>query len=47
MRFIDVVFSYDGKQVLNNVSFYAKPGQKICFIVTELANNNYQPDDRL
>ncbi len=33
VRFNNVVFSYDGKkQVLNDVSFYAKPGQKIAFV---------------
>ncbi len=33
VRFKDVTFSYDGKKtVLNNVSFYAKPGQKIAFV---------------
>ena len=51
VRFIDVVFSYDGKkQVLNNVSFYAKPGQKIAFVgatgagkttITNLINRFY------
>ncbi|HPW53498.1 MAG TPA: ABC transporter ATP-binding protein [Erysipelotrichaceae bacterium] len=51
VRFIDVDFSYDGKkQVLNNVSFYAKPGQKIAFVgatgagkttITNLINRFY------
>ncbi len=32
-RFVDVSFSYvEKKQVLNNISFYAKPGQKIAFV---------------
>ncbi len=52
VRFIDVDFSYDGKkQVLNDVSFYAKPGQKIAFVgatgagkttITNLINRFYE-----
>ncbi len=51
VRFKNVVFSYDGKkQVLNDVSFYAKPGQKIAFVgatgagkttITNLINRFY------
>ncbi len=51
VRFNNVVFSYDGKkQVLNDVSFYAKPGQKIAFVgatgagkttITNLINRFY------
>ncbi len=51
VRFKDVTFSYDGKKtVLNNVSFYAKPGQKIAFVgatgagkttITNLINRFY------
>ncbi len=51
VRFEDVIFSYDGeKTVLNNVSFYAKPGQKIAFVgatgagkttITNLINRFY------
>ena len=33
VRFEDVCFSYDGKNlVLNDISLYAKPGQKIAFV---------------
>ncbi len=49
--FEDVTFSYDGKKkVLNNVSLYAKPGQKIAFVgstgagkttITNLINRFY------
>lgn len=55
VRFIDVDFSYDGKkQVLNDVSFYAKPGQKIAFVgatgagkttITNLINRFYEIND--
>ncbi|MBR1444648.1 MAG: ABC transporter ATP-binding protein, partial [Firmicutes bacterium] len=51
VEFQDVVFSYDGKKtVLNNVSLYAKPGQKIAFVgstgagkttITNLINRFY------
>ncbi|HPX32372.1 MAG TPA: ABC transporter ATP-binding protein [Erysipelotrichaceae bacterium] len=51
VRFNNVIFSYDDKkQVLNNVSFYAKPGQKIAFVgatgagkttITNLINRFY------
>ena len=53
--FKDVDFSYDGKkQVLNNVSLYAKPGQKIAFVgstgagkttITNLINRFYDITD--
>lgn len=33
VRFFDVDFSYDGKKtVLNNITLYAKPGQKVAFV---------------
>jgi ATP-binding cassette subfamily B multidrug efflux pump len=51
VRFKNVVFSYDGKKrVLDDVSFYAKPGQKIAFVgatgagkttITNLINRFY------
>lgn len=51
VRFQDVRFSYDGKKtVLDGVSFYAKPGQKIAFVgstgagkttITNLINRFY------
>ena len=51
VRFFDVDFSYDGeKVVLNDVSLYAKPGQKIAFVgstgagkttITNLINRFY------
>lgn len=51
VRFEDVTFSYDGKKtVLNNVSLFAKPGQKIAFVgstgagkttITNLINRFY------
>lgn len=51
VRFDDVTFSYDGeKTVLNNVSLYAHPGQKIAFVgstgagkttITNLINRFY------
>lgn len=58
VRFEDVTFSYDGeKTVLNNVSLYAKPGQKIAFVgstgagkttITNLLNRFYDiPDGKI
>lgn len=54
VEFEDVTFSYDGKKdVLNNVSLYAKPGQKIAFVgstgagkttITNLLNRFYEID---
>lgn len=51
VRFENVTFSYDGeKVVLNNISLYAKPGQKIAFVgstgagkttITNLINRFY------
>lgn len=51
VRFHDVVFSYDGeKTVLNNISLWAEPGQKIAFVgstgagkttITNLINRFY------
>ncbi|WP_100065742.1 ABC transporter ATP-binding protein [Miniphocaeibacter massiliensis] len=51
VRFKDVVFSYDGKKtILNNISLFAKPGQKIAFVgstgagkttITNLINRFY------
>ncbi len=51
VEFEDVTFSYDGKKtVLNNISLYAKPGQKIAFVgstgagkttITNLINRFY------
>ncbi len=51
VKFNNVTFSYDGrKTVLHNVSFYAKPGQKIAFVgatgagkttITNLINRFY------
>lgn len=51
VQFENVVFSYDGKKtVLNNISLYAKPGQKIAFVgstgagkttITNLINRFY------
>ncbi|MBQ3888170.1 MAG: ABC transporter ATP-binding protein [Clostridia bacterium] len=51
VRFHDVTFSYNGKKtVLNNISLYAKPGQKIAFVgstgagkttITNLINRFY------
>ena len=53
--FEDVTFSYDGKKtVLNDVSLYAKPGQKIAFVgstgagkttITNLINRFYEIDE--
>jgi len=55
VKFTNVDFSYDGKkQVLNDVSFYAKPGQKIAFVgatgagkttITNLINRFYDIND--
>jgi ATP-binding cassette subfamily B protein len=55
VRFKDVDFSYDGKkQVLNDVSLFAKPGQKIAFVgstgagkttITNLINRFYDITD--
>ncbi len=55
VRFFNVDFSYDGeKQVLKNVSLFAKPGQKIAFVgatgagkttITNLINRFYDIDD--
>lgn len=52
VRFIDVDFSYDGKkEILHDVSFYARPGQKIAFVgatgagkttITNLINRFYE-----
>lgn len=55
VRFFDVDFSYDGKKtVLNDVTLYAKPGQKIAFVgstgagkttITNLINRFYDIED--
>lgn len=55
VRFADVDYSYDGKkQVLNNVTLYANPGQKIAFVgstgagkttITNLINRFYDITD--
>ncbi len=55
VRFEDVIFSYDGiKTVLNNISLYAKPGQKIAFVgatgsgkttIINLINRLYEIED--
>ena len=52
VEFENVVFSYDGKKtVLNDISLYAKPGQKIAFVgstgagkttITNLINRFYE-----
>lgn len=58
VRFDDVTFSYDGKKtVLNGVSLFAKPGQKIAFVgstgagkttITNLINRFYDvPDGKI
>ncbi|MEG1560201.1 MAG: ABC transporter ATP-binding protein [Clostridia bacterium] len=54
VEFLDVTFSYDGeKNVLNDISLYAKPGQKIAFVgstgagkttITNLINRFYDID---
>lgn len=55
VEFENVIFSYDGKKVvLDDVSLYAKPGQKIAFVgstgagkttITNLINRFYEIDD--
>ncbi len=55
VEFENVTFSYDGrKTVLNNISLYAKPGQKIAFVgstgagkttITNLINRFYEISD--
>lgn len=55
VRAIDVDFSYvEGKQVLKNISVYAKPGQKVAFVgatgagkttITNLFNRFYDIED--
>lgn len=55
VEFQNVTFSYDGrKTVLNNISLYAKPGQKIAFVgstgagkttITNLINRFYEISD--
>lgn len=55
VEFENVTFSYDGKKtVLNDVSLYAKPGQKIAFVgstgagkttITNLINRFYEIND--
>ena len=55
IEFYDVDFSYsEGKQVLHNISLYAKPGQKIAFVgatgagkttITNLINRFYDIED--
>ena len=55
VEFENVTFSYDGKKtVLNNISLYAKPGQKIAFVgstgagkttITNLINRFYEISD--
>ena len=55
IEFFDVDFSYsEGKQVLHNISLYAKPGQKIAFVgatgagkttITNLINRFYDIED--
>ncbi len=55
VRLFDVDFSYvEGKQVLKNVSVYAKPGQKVAFVgatgagkttITNLINRFYDIED--
>ena len=57
VRFQDVVFSYvPGKKILNGISLYAKPGQKIAFVgstgagkttITNLINRFYEIEDGL
>lgn len=54
VRFDHVVFSYDGKKtILNDISLFAKPGQKIAFVgstgagkttITNLINRFYEID---
>ncbi len=55
VRFHNVVFSYDGKKtVLNNISLYARPGEKIAFVgstgagkttITNLINRFYDVEE--
>ena len=55
VRFENVVFSYDGrKTVLNHVTLYARPGEKIAFVgstgagkttITNLINRFYEVDE--
>jgi ATP-binding cassette subfamily B protein len=55
VRLVDVDFSYvEGRQVLKNVSVYAKPGQKVAFVgatgagkttITNLINRFYDIED--
>ena len=55
VRLVDVDFSYvEGRQVLRNVSVYAKPGQKVAFVgatgagkttITNLINRFYDIED--
>lgn len=55
VEFENVTFSYDGKKtVLNDISLYAKPGQKIAFVgstgagkttITNLINRFYEIDE--
>ena len=58
VEFENVTFSYDGKKtVLNDISLYAKPGQKIAFVgstgagkttITNLINRFYDvPDGKI
>lgn len=58
VRFVDVTFGYDSnKTVLNDISLYAKPGQKIAFVgstgagkttITNLINRFYDvPDGKI
>lgn len=55
IKIFDMDFSYvEGKKVLQNISLYAKPGQKIAFVgatgagkttITNLINRFYDIDD--
>lgn len=57
IRFINLDFGYDEKLVLRDVSFFAKPGQKLAFVgstgagkttITNLLNRFYDvPDDKI
>ena len=47
VRFHDVVFGYTPEKIiLNGISLYAKPGQKIAFVGLHRRgkNHHYQPD---
>ena len=45
--FEDVTFSYDGKKtVLNDVSLYAKPGQKIAFVGSTVYDHSKRIADK-